>query len=228
MLSRPLCLPGLLAGTLVVAACSGNGAGPGGADTGAGLDGGHKSDATERDGGKDGSMQGHDGAVDAGPTGPAVLQHHADGTHAGLYVDPAFTKAAIPGLEPLPGFHFVYPDLGVVGGMLPVGDARRRHVRERAELRGLGLLPGGRVLREHQRNGVHDALQLRGVRGLRRRWAFVPERDDVRGALRQLELRRPLRKAVRRRRRRMPHVVHVRGMGPGERGERLLPVTLPT
>jgi outer membrane protein assembly factor BamB len=115
MLSRPLCLPGLLAGTLVIAACSGNGAGPGGADTGAGLDGGHKSDATERDGGKDGSMQGHDGAVDAGPTGPAVLQHHADGTRAGLYVDPAFTKAAIPGLEPLPSFNFIYPDLGVIG-----------------------------------------------------------------------------------------------------------------
>src|SRR5580658_54813 len=44
-----------------------------------------------------------DGA-EGGATPLGVLQHHADGTRGGFYVDPAFTKKAIPGLESLPGF----------------------------------------------------------------------------------------------------------------------------
>jgi outer membrane protein assembly factor BamB len=49
--------------------------------------------------------QGEAGPGDAGPGfGIGVLQHHGDGTRAGFYVDPAFTKGAVPGLEPLAGF----------------------------------------------------------------------------------------------------------------------------
>src|SRR5580692_10201989 len=46
----------------------------------------------------------HDASVDGGAAPVGVLQHHGDGTRAGFYVDPAFTKAALPGLEALPGF----------------------------------------------------------------------------------------------------------------------------
>ena len=61
---------------------------------------------TLTDGGNDGALDGagaEGGPTDAGP-GAGVLQHHGDGTRAGFYVDPAFTKAAVSGLEPLPGF----------------------------------------------------------------------------------------------------------------------------
>jgi outer membrane protein assembly factor BamB len=40
---------------------------------------------------------------DAG-TPLAVLQHHGDGMRGGFYIDPAFTKTALPNLEALPGF----------------------------------------------------------------------------------------------------------------------------
>jgi outer membrane protein assembly factor BamB len=46
----------------------------------------------------------HDASTDGGAAPVGVLQHHGDGTRAGFYVDPAFTKAALPGLEALPGF----------------------------------------------------------------------------------------------------------------------------
>jgi outer membrane protein assembly factor BamB len=69
----------------------------------------HDSSTSHHDGGKDVAT---DTGHDAGPLGPAVLQHHNDGTRAGLYVDPDFTKAAVVGIEPLPGFSFSYPSLG--------------------------------------------------------------------------------------------------------------------
>jgi outer membrane protein assembly factor BamB len=76
---------GSLLVTLVLAGCSSKPAGSGAVD-----------------GGQDG-MQGEGGPSDAG-TPIGVLQHHGDGTRAGFYVDPAFTKAALPGIEPLAGF----------------------------------------------------------------------------------------------------------------------------
>jgi outer membrane protein assembly factor BamB len=64
-----------------------------------GEDGGHEGgDAMHGDAGGDGSHPNDAGA----PLG--VLQHHADGTRGGFYIDPAFTKKALPNLEALPGF----------------------------------------------------------------------------------------------------------------------------
>jgi outer membrane protein assembly factor BamB len=93
--ARVLSFAGLfaLAPLLSFAACSSSSAPAGGGDGG-------------NDTGRD-SMR-IDGGTDANETGPAplaVLQHHGDGTRGGFYFDPAFTKRAIPNLEPLPGFN---------------------------------------------------------------------------------------------------------------------------
>jgi outer membrane protein assembly factor BamB len=76
---------------MVLVSCSSNNAAPSG-------DGGHEGgDATRPDAPSD--------AADGGSAAVGVLQFHADGTRGGLYVDPAFTKSALPGLEALKGFH---------------------------------------------------------------------------------------------------------------------------
>ena len=77
----------LLVVAAFVAGCSSSSSSTGPADAG--------HDATQPDGGEAG--------VDAGPA-EGVLQHHNDGMRSGFYVDPAFTKAALTGIEPLPGF----------------------------------------------------------------------------------------------------------------------------
>jgi len=94
---------------LLVVACSSTSAPPT-------TDGGPRSDATgTHDAGKphDASVPSHDAtrdtAVDAALVPASVLEHHGSGSRAGLYVDPAFTKAAAARLEPLPGFAFSYP-----------------------------------------------------------------------------------------------------------------------
>jgi outer membrane protein assembly factor BamB len=63
---------------------------------GCGGNHGGTSDGGKTDGG---------GSTDGGmTTGPAVLQHHKRASRDGVYVDPAFTKAAAAGIHALPGF----------------------------------------------------------------------------------------------------------------------------
>ena len=74
--------PGRLAGivaSLAVAACGGGG--------------GHHTDAP-----------GSTADANDGSTGASVFQHHKEASRAGVYVDPAFTKAAIAGIHADPGF----------------------------------------------------------------------------------------------------------------------------
>jgi outer membrane protein assembly factor BamB len=87
--------PWLFSAVVAVLGCSSNS--PLAGDAG---DAGHEGAALEA--GSDARR--HEAGKDAGPAPIGVLQHHGDGTRAGLYVDPAFTKAALPGIEPLPGF----------------------------------------------------------------------------------------------------------------------------
>jgi outer membrane protein assembly factor BamB len=61
-----------------------------------GASDGSTTDASGGDGGTNGDGGGGvDASVDAGPTGPSVLQHHKNASRDGFYIDPALTKAAI-------------------------------------------------------------------------------------------------------------------------------------
>ena len=82
------------------------------------VDGGSKPDATHPDASApDAGRDAHtkEAAPPDAAIGTGVFQHHGDGTRAGVYVDPAFTKEAVVGLEPLPGFSFTFPPL-LIGG----------------------------------------------------------------------------------------------------------------
>ena len=79
---------------------------------------GTKPDATHADASaRDAAREAHSKEATApdAAIGTGVLQHHGDGTRAGVYVDPAFTKEAALGLEPLPGFSFTFPPF-LIGG----------------------------------------------------------------------------------------------------------------
>ena len=52
----------------------------------------------------DGGGSGTTDGGDSGASGVAVFQHHKTASRSGVFVDPAFTKAAAAGVHPVPGF----------------------------------------------------------------------------------------------------------------------------